>query len=77
MQFPPVSSFFDPLRPKYLPQYSSLKHLQLMFLPQYEKPRYKSIQNNMRNHSSVQFLQTDRQQMGIQEIHNQIVASTP
>jgi len=41
MQFPPVSSFFHPLKPKYLPQFSILKHHQLMFSPQCEKPSFK------------------------------------
>jgi len=36
MQFPPVSSFFNPVRPKYLPLYSILKHLRLIFFPQCE-----------------------------------------
>jgi len=40
MQFPPVSSFFHPLRSLY----SILKCLQLMFFPQYEKPVFKPIQ---------------------------------
>ena len=61
MQFPPVSSFFHPLRPKYLPQYSTLKLPHLMFFPQCEKPSFKPIQNNMQNHNSVQSLiLTDR-----------------
>jgi len=53
MQIPPVSSFFHPLRPKYLPQNSTLKHPQLMFSPQCEKPNFKPIQNNMQNHGSI------------------------
>ena len=56
MQFSPVSSLFHPLRPKYLPQYFTLKHPQLMFFPQCEKSSFKLIQNNTQNHSSVQFL---------------------
>ena len=56
MQFPPVSSFFHPLTPKYLPHYSTLKRPQLMFFHQCEKPSFKPIQNNMQNHSSVQSL---------------------
>jgi hypothetical protein len=58
-QFPPVSSFFHPLRPKYLPQYSTLKHLQLIFFPQCVKRSFKQIQNNTKNHSPVQSLQTE------------------
>jgi len=64
MQFPPVSSFFHPLRLLY----SILKRLQLMFFPQYDKPIFKPTQNNMQNYSSVQPLHMDRQQMGIQNI---------
>ena len=61
MQFPPVSSFFHPLRPKYLPLYYILKHPQLKFSPQCKKPSFKPIQNNMQNHSSVQsFILIDR-----------------
>jgi len=56
MQFPPVSSFFHPLTPKYLPHYSTLKRPQLMFFHQCEKPSFKPIKNNMQNHSSVQSL---------------------
>ena len=71
----PVSSTL--VGPKYLLQYSTLKRLQLMFFPQCEKPSYKPIQNNMQNHSSVQSLQTDRQQMGRQEIMSQMAADIP
>ena len=56
MQFPPVSSFFHPLRLKYLLHYSTLKHPQLMFFLQCEKLSFKPIQNNMQSHSSVQSL---------------------
>ena len=56
MQFPPVSSVFHPTRPKYLPQIPTLKQHHLNFFPQCEKPSFKSIQNNMLNHSSVQYL---------------------
>ena len=71
----PVSS---PLvGPKYLLQYSTLKRLQLMFFPQCEKPSYKPTQNNMQNHSSLQSLQTDRQQMERQEIMSQMAADIP
>ena len=68
MQFHPVSSFFHPLRLKYLPHYSILKRPQLMFFHQCEKPSFKPIQNNTQNYSPVQSLQPDRQQMGIQNI---------
>jgi hypothetical protein len=59
MQFPPISSCFYPLKPKYLPQYSILKHPQLMFPPQYAKPSPKPIQNNMQNHGSIWSLHTE------------------
>ena len=77
MHFPPVFSLFHPLWPKYLPQYSILKHLQLVFSPQCKKRSVKPIQNNMQNHSSVQSLHTDRQQMGLQKILSRMVAGTP
>jgi hypothetical protein len=42
MQFPPVSSFFHPLRPKYLPLYSDLKYPQLMFIPSMWKTKFQT-----------------------------------
>jgi len=77
MQFPPVSSFFHPLRSKNPPDYSTLKHPQFKSSPQYEKPSFKTIHNNMQNHSSVQSLQPDRQQIEIQNIRNWMVAVIP
>ena len=58
-QFPPVSNFFHPLRPKYIPQNSTLKHLQLVYFPQCVKPSFKPIQNNAQNHSPVQSVQPE------------------
>ena len=42
-----------PLRPTYAPQHPILKHPQPTFLPQCERPRFTSIQNNRQNYSSV------------------------
>ena len=36
--------YFIPLRPKYLPQHPILKHPQAMFVPQFERPSFTSIQ---------------------------------
>jgi len=38
------SSYLIPLRPKYLPQHPILKHPQAMFVPQFERPSFTSIQ---------------------------------
>jgi hypothetical protein len=53
MWFSPLSCYLIPLRPKYFPQQPVLKHPQLMFIPQYEWPSFKTIQNNRENYSSL------------------------
>ena len=40
-----------PLRPKYSPKHSVLKHPQLTFLPQCDQPSFVPIQNNMKIYS--------------------------
>ena len=40
MYFSPLPSYFIPLRPKYAPQHLILKHPQLTFLPQCERPSF-------------------------------------
>jgi len=44
-----------PLPPssKYSPQHHVLKHPQLPFLPQYQRPSFTPIQNNRKNYSSI------------------------
>jgi hypothetical protein len=43
--FPPPCRLV-PLRPKYPPQHPIVEHPQSLFLPQYERPSFTSIQNN-------------------------------
>jgi len=50
--FTPLSCSLFPLRPKYSPQYNTLKHSQSMFLPQCERPSFTPIQK-MQDYSSV------------------------
>ena len=56
MQIPPVSSAIYRPRPKYLPQYSTLKQPHLMFFPRCENPSFNPVPHNVLNHSSVQSL---------------------
>jgi hypothetical protein len=44
MKFSPLPCYLVPLRPKYSPQYSTLKHPQPTFLPQCDRPRFTPIQ---------------------------------
>jgi hypothetical protein len=53
MQFPPLSFYFVPLRPKYSSQQLILKHPQPTFLHQCERSSFTPIQNNAENYSSV------------------------
>ena len=50
MQFSPLPCYRVPLRPKCSPQQSILKHLQLTFLLQCQRPRFTPIQNNTQNY---------------------------
>jgi hypothetical protein len=52
MQFSPLF-YLVPLWPKYSPQHPVLKHPQLTFLPQCERPSFTPIQNNRQNYSSA------------------------
>jgi hypothetical protein len=49
MSFSPFPCYLVPLRPKYSPQQPILKHPQLMFLPQCQRPSFTPIQNNRQN----------------------------
>jgi len=53
LQFSPLPSYLDPLRPKYLPQHPILKHPPPMFLPRCKRPSFTPIQNNRKSYSSL------------------------
>jgi hypothetical protein len=46
MYYSPLPCYLFPLRPKHLPQHSILEQPRPVFLPQCERPRFVSIQNN-------------------------------
>ena len=56
MQSPPFPRYLVPPRSKYSPQHHILKHHQLPFLPQCQRPGFTPIQHNRRNYSSIYFL---------------------
>ena len=53
MYFSPITCYLVPLSPKYSPQHPILKHPQPSFLPQFQRPSFTPIQNNIQNYSSV------------------------
>ena len=53
MQSPPFPRYLVPPRSKYSPQHHVLKHLQLPFLPQCQRPSSTPIQNNRQDYSSL------------------------
>ena len=53
MQSPPFPRYLVPPRSKYSPQHHILKHPQLPFLPQYQRPSFTPIKNNRQNYSSL------------------------
>ena len=53
MQSPPFPRYLVPPRSKYSPQHHVLKHPQLPFLPQCQRPGFTPIQNNRQNYSSI------------------------
>ena len=53
MQSPPFPRYLVPPRSKYSPQHRILKHPQLPFLPQYQRPSFTPIQDNRQNYSSI------------------------
>jgi hypothetical protein len=74
-QFP---CYLIPLRPKYLPQHSILKHPEPIFLPQCERSSFSTTQNNRQSYSSVSFdLHIFGQQTVKQKILHQMIASIP
>ena len=52
MQSPPFPRYLVPPRSKYSPQHHVLKHPQLPFLPQCQRPSFTPIQNSRQNYSS-------------------------
>ena len=53
MQSPPFPRYLVPPRSKYSPQHHVLKHPQLPFLPQCQRPSFTPTQNNRQNYSSI------------------------
>ena len=53
MQSPPFPRCLVPPRSKYSPQHHVLKHPQLPFLPQCQRPSFTPIQNNRQNYSLI------------------------
>ena len=53
MQSPPFPRYLVPPRSKYSPQHHVLKHPQLPFLPQCQRPSFTPIQNNRQNYSYI------------------------
>jgi hypothetical protein len=49
VHFTPASCHSIPLRSKYPPQHSVLKHPQSMFLPYYQRPYFTPLQNYRQN----------------------------
>ena len=56
MQSHPFPRYLVPPRSKYSPQHHVLKHPQLPFLPQCQRPSFTPIQNNRQNYSSIYIL---------------------
>ena len=55
MQSPPFPRYLVPPRSKHSPQHHILKHPQLPFLPQCQRPGFTPIHNNRQNYSSIYF----------------------
>ena len=53
MQSPPFPRYLVPPGSKYSPQHNVIKHPQLPFLPQCQRPSFTLIQNNRQNYSSI------------------------
>ena len=53
MQCPPFATYLFPPRSKYSPQHNILKHPQLPFLPQYQRPNFTPIPNKRQNYNSM------------------------
>ena len=73
MQFSPLPCYLVPLRSKYSPQRSILKHPQPTFLSQCEHPSFTPTQNKWQNYTSV-YLYIFRQQTGRQKILQRMIA---
>jgi hypothetical protein len=55
MYFSPLPRYLVPVRPKYSPQHSILKHPQPSFLPQCERPSFTPVQNNWNSCKTCKF----------------------
>ena len=55
MQSPPFSRYLVPPRSKYSPQHLVLKHPQLPYLPQCQRPSFTPIQKNRQNYKKVYY----------------------
>jgi len=53
MQSPPFPRYLVPPRSKYSPQHRVLKHPQLPFPPQCQRPSFTPTQNNRQNYISI------------------------
>jgi len=53
MKFSPIPCHPIPLRPKYSPQYPTLKHRQPTILPECKRPNFAPIKNNRQNYNSL------------------------
>jgi len=53
MQFSPLPCYLVPLRPKYSPHQTILKHSHPPFFPQCKRPSFTPIQNNRQYYNSV------------------------
>jgi len=56
MQSPPFPRCLVPPRSKYSPQHHVLKHPQLPFIPQCQRPSFAPIQSNRQKYSSIYIL---------------------
>jgi hypothetical protein len=70
MQSPPLPRYLVPPRSKYSPQHHILKHPQLPFLPQCQRPSFTPIQNNRQNYGRIISKQITRERReGVDLIH--------
>ena len=67
MQSPPFPRYLVPPRSKYSPQHHFLKHPQLLFLPQCQRPSFTPIQNNRQNYSSIYLDQEIKKNQNVHE----------
>ena len=71
MQSPPFPRYLVPPRSKYSPQHHILKHPQLPFLPQCQRPSFTPIQNNRQNN----VIEIENSNMSIKGVRNNFLSS--